>query len=271
MKTKHTQSLRRRSVVGGIAWSVILLTGLLLFASPAFSNDLGELARRLMSLRGEVEGLSANLEESKAQTRDQLRSLARQKADLESQVQREKLRIKQLRQTLDAQRDRMATASGLGDSLSPIVRKAIGNLKTVVTSGMPFKNEERLGELNELEHKLADGTLEPGKALARLWAFAEDELRLTRESGLYRQTITLDGNKMLADVARVGMIMLFFKTADDRTGMAVPSQTSWEYTAVSDPDARDRILQFFDSLKKQIRQGYFTLPFNRPATTGVQP
>ena len=269
MKTKHSRPLRRR-ITGGIAWGAVLAASLL-FASPAISNDLGELAQRLMTLRGEVEQLSADLDESKARTRDQLRSLARQKADLESQVQREKLRIKQLRQTLDTQRERLAATSELGDNLSPIVRRAIGNLKEAVAGGMPFKNHERLGELKELEDKLANGTLEPGKALARLWAFVEDELRLTRESGLYRQTIALDGKEMLADVARVGMVMLFFKTADDRTGIAVPGRASWEYTVTDDPDTRDRILQFFDSLKKQIRQGYFTLPFRRPGTTEVQP
>ncbi len=229
------------------------------------------MAIKLIALRDEVETLSAKLDENKSRTSDRLRSLARQKADLESRIQREKLRIKQLDQTMKSQRERLASTEEMGERLAPVVFQAIDRLKEVVNGGMPFQRRERLHELDDLQAKLSAGTMAPSKALARLWAFVEDELRLTRECGLYRQTITLDGQDVLADVARVGMVMLFFKTADERIGMAVKQNRKWTYSLFDDPENIDRVRSFFDSLKKQIRQGYFRLPNALPKTVEVAP
>ncbi len=251
--------------------TLLIFLCFLIVPSFVFADEFADMAQKLIALRDEVEALSIKLDENKSQTSDRLRSIARQKADLESQIQREKLRIKQLEQTMKSQREGLASTDEMDERLAPVVFHAVDRLKEVVNSGMPFQRRERLHELDDLQSKLSAGTLAPSKALARLWAFVEDELRLTRECGLYRQTITLGGQDVLADVARVGMVMLFFKTADERIGMAVEENRKWNYVLLDDPENRDRVRSFFDSLKKQIRQGYFRLPNALPKTAEVAP
>jgi hypothetical protein len=98
------------------------------------------------------------------------------------------------------------------------------------------------------------------RALSRLWTFVEDEFRLTRENGLYQQTIEVDGQEHLADVVRIGSVALFFKTNQGAVGYAVPNANGYQYQAESNAEARKRIASLFDSFRKQIRAGYFELP-----------
>ena len=93
-----------------------------------------------------------------------------------------------------------------------------------------------------------------------MWAFYEDEFRLTRENGIHAQTISLEGAEVLADVAKVGSMMLFFRTADGRMGAARKAGAEWRFEVASDEADRQRIAAWFDSLTKQIRQGWFELP-----------
>lgn len=78
---------------------------------------------------------------------------------------------------------------------------------------------------------------------------------------VYAITILLNGEKVLADIAKLGMVFMFFQTKDNQSGMARRSADGgWVFETASDSADRERIRTLFDSLKKQIRQGYFELP-----------
>ena len=94
----------------------------------------------------------------------------------------------------------------------------------------------------------------------RLWSFYEDELRLTRENALYSQIIPLEGDRVLADVAKLGTVALYFQTRDERVGQAVRNGNNWQFIAIEDRADQQQIEVLFDSLQKQIRTGYFELP-----------
>ena len=77
--------------------------------------------------------------------------------------------------------------------------------------------------------------------------------------------IPLDGQEVLADVARVGMVLLYFRAPDGRTGRAVHEREGWRWVAydASTPSGREQDLQvraLFDALAKQIKGGFFHLP-----------
>ena len=61
-------------------------------------------------------------------------------------------------------------------------------------------------------------------------------------------------------MARVGMVMIFYKTKDGRVGKAEWKNDRWVWTPLHDPDDRKRVFTLFDSFKKQIRTGFFELP-----------
>jgi hypothetical protein len=88
----------------------------------------------------------------------------------------------------------------------------------------------------------------------------EDEFRATRENGLFQQTITLEGESVLAEVGRVGTMMLFFRLSDGRLGKVEQGPAGWTFVLSVDENERQRIASLLESLKKQIRQGWFEIP-----------
>ena len=97
--------------------------------SHAASNEISKLAQNLTVLRGEVESLSDQLEQQKNETRAKLRSLTAQEMDLDMQVQKESLRLKQL----ELAREKHLAEVRSGD-------KARGQLRPVILDGI-----ERIG------------------------------------------------------------------------------------------------------------------------------
>ena len=144
--------------------------------------------------------------------------------------------------------------------LKPAFDAAASALRASIESGPPFKRSERLTQIDDLETQVSEGVLSPQKGISRMWQVVEDELRLSEENGIYQQVVTLDGNDVLADVARVGMVGLFFKTDDGRVGMAQRDGDAWSWSVATKEKRITRIRSLFDSFRKGVRSGYFTMP-----------
>jgi hypothetical protein len=249
------------ALVGGV---LLALSG----GTAIAQDDATELSKRLITLRGEVEQLNSELELLREEQRTTLQGLAQQKAELENQLKRQEVAQQDARSKVAALEAEQTTALAAGDALSPALLTAIDALAAQIRAGLPFKTEERIAALEEIRTQLASGQLPPYRAANRLWAFYEDEFRITRETGLHKQTIRLGNEQLLAEVAKVGSLMLMFKTEDDRYGAAKRSASGWTFEVIEDEASRAQIAAFFDSLGKQIRQGYFELPSAALAARG---
>lgn len=268
MKTKPVNSLKKN-----LAAAVFILLAVLL-AGSALSEiepdiEIMNLAGKLAEMRGEVEDLSDQLKKERAAMADQLRSLAAQKAELEVQVKKEELRIKQIEQSIEKQKGLSDSKQMEESNLKPLAAEQTEKVEAYMAAALPFKVSERTAELEKLRARMAEDKLPPEKVVSQLWALMEGELRLTGETGMYRQSIELEGEDILAEVARVGMMMLFFKTEDNRVGKALRVDDRWEYRVIEDEEQRKMVLHLFDSLKKRIHEGYFVLP--NAIREGVKP
>jgi hypothetical protein len=223
-------------------------------------DDLEALAQELVRLRGEVEQLNAELNQAQDRHRGEMSSLALQKGDQEATVRRERLRVEQLESDLSRNRERAREAGIAGEALLPIAQAAIADLKAHIRSSLPFKPGERMQAVEEIETRIAAGALTPARAINQIWRFYEDELRLTRENGLHSQIIELDGERLLADVARLGTVAMYFRTRDGEFGHVVRTGNQWRFERLEDRPAVRQVETLFDSLQKQIRAGYFELP-----------
>lgn len=237
------------------------LAALALFATPtAFAEEADDYAARLADLRSEVASLSESIEIEKEDQRGQLRGLDAQKAELQAQIRREELRIRQLREAVAERESLIADDSESAEALIPIVHKTLTALEGSVRSGLPFRVSERLAAIDDLRVKVDDGSLRPQRAAARTWQFVEDELRLTRENTLDRQIIELEGEEALVEVVRVGMMALYFRTDDGQVGRAVREGEDWRFQTYDAAGDTARVEGIFDALTKQIRSGWFELP-----------
>jgi len=236
----------------------LLLAGLLSCSSATANSQ--NLAESLMKLRADVERLDSAIVSEKESYSASIRSLLRQKDDLTSVVAREELAIKQTRQELDKVRKEIIEASKNSEGLKPLLLEAIEILRTNINNSLPFKTNDRLADIAKIEEQIQNDLVTPQKGLALVWNSYTDALRMTKENGLFKQTIKLDGEDRLAEVARIGTVMLFFKTPDNEVGYVQKSADGFVYKKTETKEQKEQVLALFDAFKKQIRTGYFTLP-----------
>jgi len=242
-----------------------------LTVSPlAHAEEIAGLAKRLSDLRGEVETLSDQLSSRKNDVQEQLRSFARQKSELELEIQREETRTQKLRQAVEQKREENETLQSANQSLAPAFEKQVSLVRGYVSESLPFRQKERLAEIEKIEEQFKSGLLPAQRALNRLWSFVEDELRMTRENGLFSQPVLVDGREQLADVVRIGMVALYFRTPADDFGTSVFENGEWSFRTVADEEQKKSIRKLFETFKKQIRVGYFELPNALPKARSAE-
>jgi hypothetical protein len=238
-----------------------LLAVLALASQDAVTQDPTEaLTSRLIRMRGEVDQLQNELNLKRDEHKNRMTYLTAQQTEMEASRDREALRVRQLEQDLEQMKEQLAAAGATSEVLAPAVLRYLAELRTAVRLGFPFKVGERLAELDEVETQLNSGVITAHRAFNRLWAFVEDELRITRENAIYTQSISLHGENVLVDVAKLGSAMMYFRTRDLQYGRAVESADGWRFELLEAAADRERVARLFDALRKQIRQGYFQLP-----------
>ncbi len=236
----------------------IALSALLSLSTLHASAD--NMAESLMKLRLDVEMLDSKIRENKESYKASIHSLMRQKDDLESVVAREDLKIKQLQQELAKVAKKIKASSKNSQGLKPLLIDALDLLALNVKDGLPFKTQDRLHDIQKIKDQITNDLVSPQKGLALTWNTYADAIRMTKENGIFKQTILLDGKERLVEVARIGTMMMFFKTPDNKVGYLSQDSTGYTYKTVLDADGQKQILALFDAFKKQIRSGYFTLP-----------
>ncbi len=228
---------------------------------PAAASDLETRAARVAQLRAEVEALNTDVGLEKEALTADLRAVAGQQAELEAAVRRQELRLERLLGDEQAAiREVEKQNQDAGDDLEPIIRDAIRGFRAHVSAGLPFQATGRLEALDALEAHLDAHTLPTEQVAARVWAFAEDERHLTRENAIGRQVATIDGGEVLVDVARVGMVAMYFRTPDGQVGQVERAADDWAWVVRTDESRALQIRQLFDALEKGIRTGWFELP-----------
>lgn len=231
-----------------------------LFSPSAFAQNSEEIIKSIMKLRADVESLYTSIDENKDNYRAQMKSLAMQSADSEAQINRENTSIKLANTELEKLQTKVKEKSSNNTELQPLLTYALDLLEKSINEGFPFKVQERLTEINKIRTQLEDNTITKERALALVWASYDDNIRVTNEIGLFKQNIIIDGKKTLSQVAKLGSVMMFFSTPDERVGHVIKTATGYEYKEITDPKDIEKIVNIFDALQKQIRTGFFTLP-----------
>jgi DNA repair exonuclease SbcCD ATPase subunit len=253
------KKIKRKESRKWVSAVVIVLCVLFLMAQSA-DETLENLAARISEKRASVETLSSELSLMKNHYNEQLRSLATQQADIEIQIKRNELRIAQIERELESYREKILSSETALKNITPLAGRILLQLQEYISSSLPFQVPQRLSEVETLLRLLDDGHLDTGNILARIWNLVESEFRLTTESGLYRQVIDINGDSMLSEVARLGMVLLYYKTFNGKYGYAVNIGDEWHFIQARAVDEERQIDYLFNSLRKNLREGYFTLP-----------
>ena len=209
-------------------------------------GEVEELTSELVEMRTEVETLQNELDIAKNELRNRIKSVEISKAEIKNEIQRENLKIKQLRLAIAQKR---ATSGDTGDEekkLIEVFNASAADLKTYINDSLPFKTEGRLNALKEIEDQLT------GKAIS--------PFRLTRENGIFAQPMQLDGTKRIVQIARIGMVTAYYKYGEENFGIFIRKDGKWQTKELTEKEQKKQVEYLFESLKKQIRAGYFELP-----------
>ncbi|GIT98752.1 DUF3450 family protein [Sulfurovum sp. TSL1] len=223
------------------------------------AND-DSMIKSIMELRSQVESLYTQIDDNKEAYRAQMKSYALQTSDNEAQINRQETALKLTQQNIEKTQKKLEVMGSATVDLKPVVTNALDALEKEIQAGIPFRREERVAALHQIKEDLKNGNISQEKALALTWASYDDALRLTKEIGQFKQEITLDGKDTIAKIAKVGSVMMFFATPDDRVGYVKQEGKKYSYVVAKDSTERDQIIDLFDAVQKQIRTGYFTLP-----------
>ncbi len=219
-----------------------------------------EMIKSIMELRSDVESLYTQIDDNKEAYKTQMKSYALQTSDNEAQINRQETALKLTQQNIEKTQKKLEEMGSATVDLKPVVNESLDALEKDIKAGIPFKVEERVAALHQIKDDLKNRNISQEKALALTWASYDDALRLTKEIGQFKQEITLDEKPTMAKIAKVGSVMMFFATPDDRVGYVKQEGKKYSFVVAKDSTERDQIIDLFDALQKQIRTGYFTLP-----------
>ena len=241
--------------------SLISLTlSITLLAPFASASNDEEMVKSIMKLRADVEALYTKIDENKVAYKAQMKSLALQNADNDAQINRKSTSIKLADLELQKIKVKIENTSTSNLELKPLIKELITNLSTSINNGIPFKIQERIASIAKIQKDLEEKLITEERALALLWASYDDNIRLTKEIGIFKQNINIDGKDILAEVAKIGSVLLYFKTPNKKVGYINKDASTYTAVVVSDKDEIKNINNLFDALTKQIRTGFFTLP-----------
>lgn len=246
--------LLKTKVLPSLILSASIVSGL------TASSNHDELVTSIVKLRGDVEALYTQLKDNKQRYTEEMKSLSLQITDTDAQINRKTTAIKLAKKKLEDIQDKIKTTSSSNQEIKPLIYEAIKLLEKQIMAGIPFMVNQRTADLHKIQSDLEENVITNEKALALVWASYDDAIRVTKEIGLFKQEININGTTRLAKVAKLGSVALFFSTPSDEIGYAVRKGNGYEYKTVTDPKDKEKIVALFDALQKQIRTGFFELP-----------
>jgi len=218
------------------------------------------LSEKLVSLRGQVSDLSNELQLLRDEHKLEMRGLITQKNTVNSSLKQEKIAIDQLQENLLTNKKLIQEIGADKDTIKDALLIETENLKNYIKTGLPFKVKERLKSVDDYEKRLEAGVLSSHKAANTLWSMIEDELKLSRDNGVYRQSVVLGDKEHLAHVAKIGMVMMYLRVGDDEYGLYRKAGDNWVAEVSKDSRDIEQIKTLFTSLEKQVHVGYFEIP-----------
>lgn len=228
--------------------------------ASAAEPELAGLAEQLARLRGELEGLDARLEDQREARRAQLRGLTAQRSALELELQREELRAQQLGERVAKVEDRRRAADSRRGHLASALAPALTQLAEGVRRGLPFRVDERVAELETLRRELDAGSISSADALGKLWTWVDSEVALARTTGIHPQVVRLGDTEVMAEVARVGLVIAYARTSDGRIAVAQQSSAGWTWAPLTTPVEQAQLAELYKVIAADTDQGFLTLP-----------
>ena len=203
---------------------------------------------KLSELRQKVENLSIKRQSDQKQKNLELESLMGRKAELEQLLSRERLK-NQIAINKNNLNQKMGQVQKQNQNDQRWIKKWIEELKQYVQVGLPYQQEKRLKSVDLISQRLE--SQESHEVLVQdLWKLTENELELTRTNTFELGSLKISDDEETAEIVKLGMLKLFFKTAKGKRGFAKLENNQWSLQVLDD----EKLIHAVDQILSQVQQ-----------------
>lgn len=239
---------------------IIYLLMTVVLTSSIQASEYLELSKKIARLRAQVEQVNLDISEIRDIEKSKLRSYSLEQAEFDASIRKKEVENKQLKDKLKQLKEKIAKSSANNKDLSPIVKELITKLKNYIRNSIPFKQNDRLDNLVQIEQKLISGQLSSSQAMTRLWSSLDDEKILNRDMALVKETVIVDEKSYFISLIKIGGFGMVFKINDDKYGKIYKQDGTWHTETSITSAQKVAIDKLYDGFEKQIKTAQYDLP-----------
>ena len=202
-------------------------------------QELQDLQQEVAALATEISALRERVRTGAAQSESWLRQLELQERSLQGQ-----------RDALTGQVSAIPAEGSMQEmpsSWMELFNQTVTMSRSWLDRSLHYRMTERTERLDQIVDSVHAGVVSPLGGIARVWNLLHDEHQLCTDYGLDRQSLVVEGQPMLVDVARLGMVALYIRLPDGRAGYVRPGDGD-DVTLLSDRRATEAVLDLFHVL-----------------------
>ncbi len=235
---------------------IILIFTLFSFGSFA---DFKEMSERLIKTRREIEILNNDLEVLQKRQTSQFETLLSRRSELEITLKKERLKSIQLKEKKIALSLKISPKKGLSPQEKSFLSSWKVELERWVKNSLPIKMENRLADLNKIEEEIKMGDAFHN-ILDHLWKFAEKEMSLVGHNKFEITDLDVNHKKIKAEIARLGLVSLAFKTPNQEYGFAKRNNGQWIFEIAKNSDEETAAKRLISKFKDKKYSGLYDVP-----------
>ncbi len=241
--------------------TILILLGLLAGHS-ALAAAPGEMAKRLVELRSEVEEAGNAYEESLQKRKSALEPMQMRHSELEAQVAKEELRRSQLQEKLKVAGGKRGTSASKSEEWKQLEGWA-GKIRALVENSVPFRKKERLEKVKVLEERIRLKRESPVTVASDLWNATEKEIQLTKDVEYRMARLPVpngSGGETEVEIARLGMAHLLYRGPGGMAGFSSRRNGKWELVAARNGAESEAVDRLVSRLKAKSANGWYEIP-----------
>ncbi len=183
---------------------------------------------RAMDVEKNIQERKAAWNEESATLSDRFLRLETEKKQLKTKLEKLELLQRIEEKKYIENKRKQVEANRVRNHLSAYLDSVLIKLETHVNQDLPFLSAERQARINSLKEMMVDLTESSAEKFRRIFEALQIETEYGSTVEATRQTITLEGQSVLADVLRLGRISLFCQTLDKKkTGVFDKAKKGW--------------------------------------------
>ncbi len=238
----------------------LLILVLLTLSSQSQADSWEGLVQKLTQTRAEIEALSKEADSLQREKQTELDQWVQRRAEIESQVEREKLRKLQIAEKLKRLEGRLKVTGKSDPQAQKKLLSWFAQFEKTIKNTIPFNQDVRLQTLARLRERVERNHEAMEFVLADFWSFVEGEMKLAQTNGYQIVDVDFGGSKKKCEVARLGLVALFVVTPDGKTLKAQKQASGWKWQDIESASEQSSILTLVQNLKNKNEAGMYQLP-----------